>query len=354
MLKMNQNFNVRFSTEFSSVYFLKLFYHNWVNISFSKYFLSNGIRTNKIFISVYVLQNHALFILLKNMQETIKTYSEVNKNSDLNFRIQQIEDIYTERNGEPDEPHRHDYFTVILVKDAAGKHIIDFNEYDLQAKQVYFVSPGQIHQVIEEKKSFGYVILFSPGFLAENQIPYYFIDDLNLFNDHGNSPPLFLNDMEFDHLLAFCTEMKKIQDSDLKYMELAISSYIKLFLIHCNNVCMLKNDNPQNQEAINSILKNFKTLVNEKYNEWHQTTDYANELNVSPDYLNRVIKSLTGKTAKEFIQARIIIEARRLLYFSEMSAKEIGYKMGFSEPANFSAFFKKNTGFSPSQINKRL
>jgi len=288
------------------------------------------------------------------MQETIKTYTEVNKNNELNFRIQRIEDIYTERNGEADEPHRHDYFTVILIKEASGKHIIDFKEYDLQPNQVYFVSPGQIHQVIEEKKSFGYVILFSPGFLAENQIPCHFIDDLNLFNDHGNSPPLNLNDKEAEQLSAFCDEMISIQDSDLKYMELAISSYIKLFLIHCNNVCTLKNDNPQNQEAINSILRNFKMLVNEKYTEWHQTTDYAGELNVTPDYLNRVVKSLTGKTAKEYIQARIIIEARRLLYFSEMSAKEIGYNLGFSEPANFSAFFKKNTGFSPMQIGKRV
>ncbi len=94
--------------------------------------------------------------------------------------------------------------------------------------------------------------------------------------------------------------------------------------------------------------------MTQKYSEWHLTTDYATELNVTPDYLNRVIKSLTGKTAKEFIQARIITEAKRLLYFSEMSAKEIGYNLGFSEPANFSAFFKKNTGFSPSKSNKRV
>jgi len=288
------------------------------------------------------------------MKETIKTYKDVNNNNDLNFRIQRIEDIYTERNGEPDEPHRHDYYTVILVKEAVGKHIIDFNVYTLEAKQVYFVSPGQIHQVIEEMKSLGYVILFSPEFLAQNNIPCYFIDDLNLFNDHGNSPPLPLNDKEFEQLSEFCEEMIKIQDSDLKYKEQAISSYIKLFLIHGNNVCNLKNDNPQNQEAVNSILKNFKTLVNEKYHEWHQTSDYSGELNVTPDYLNRVIKSLTGKTAKEFIQARIIIEAKRLLYFSELSSKEIGYNLGFSEPANFSAFFKKNAGFSPSKINKRV
>lgn len=288
------------------------------------------------------------------MTRLVKIYTEVNSDNDLNFRIQRMEDIYTERNGATDEPHRHSYYTVLLIKEAEGKHVIDFNEYAFKPRQVYFVAPGQIHQVVEEKKPLGYVILFTPGFLAENHIPCYFIDDINLFNDHGSSPPLNVNEAEFIQLTAYCEEMLKIQHSELKYKELAISSYIKLFLIQGNNVCTLKNDNPQNQEAINSILKNFKNLVNQKYSEWHQTTDYAAELNVTPDYLNRVIKSLTGKTAKEFIQARIITEAKRLLYFSEMSAKEIGYNLGFSEPANFSAFFKKNAGFSPSKSNKRV
>lgn len=287
------------------------------------------------------------------MISSVKTYKDVNQGSGMNFRVQRIEDIYAERNGEADEPHRHDYYTIILVKDAAGKHIIDFNEYPLEPNQVYFVSPGQVHQVIEERQSLGYVILFSAEFLAESHIPCYFIDDLNLFNDHGHTPPLPLSNREVEHLSDLCEEMLKIQNSDLKYKEEAIGSYIKLFLIHGNNACTLKNENPQNQEAINSILKNFKNLVNEKFQEWHQTSDYASELNVTPDYLNRVIKSLTGKTAKEFIQARITTEARRLLYFSDLSSKEVGYRLGFSEPANFSAFFKKNTGFSPSKLNKR-
>jgi AraC family transcriptional regulator, transcriptional activator of pobA len=282
----------------------------------------------------------------------VKTYKDVNHDNGLNFRIQRMEDIYTERNGKIDEPHRHDFYTVLLVKEASGKHIIDFNEHPFSANQVFFVSPGQIHQVIEDKKSIGYVILFSSEFLGVNDIPCYFIDDLNLFNDHGHTPPLPLNETEFVLLSGFCEEMIKIQNSDLKYKEQAISSYIKLFLIHGNNLCTLQNNNPQNQEAVNSILKNFKILVNEKYSEWHLTTDYANELNVTPDYLNRVIKSLTGKTAKEFIQARIIIEAKRLIAFSDLSAKEVGYQLGFNEPANFSAFFKKNTGFPPSQFNK--
>lgn len=288
------------------------------------------------------------------MEETIKIYRDVDAKTGLNFRIQRMEDIYAERNGVTDEPHRHDYYTVLLIKKASGRHIIDFNAYPFADHQVFFVSPGQIHQVIEEKQSIGYVILFSPEFLEENNIPCYFIDDLNLFNDHGHSPPLSVNETEFSQLAGFCEEMLKIQQANLKYKELAISSYIKLFLIHGNNVCTLQGKDPQNQEAVNSILKNFKTLVNEKYSGWHQTVEYANELNVTPDYLNRVVKSLTGKTAKEFIQARIVIEAKRLIAFSDLTQKEIGYQLGFSEPANFSAFFKKNTGFPPSQFNKRL
>jgi AraC-like DNA-binding protein len=287
------------------------------------------------------------------MAQPVKTYKTVNHENDfVSFRISRMEDIYTERNGKTDEPHRHDYYTVLLVKKAKGKHIIDFNEFLLAQNQIFFVSPGQIHQVDEDVKSVGYVLLFSTQFLIENSIPLHFIDDLNLFNTHGYSPPLQLNEIELQRLSAFCEEIIKIQNDELKYRDLAISSYLRLFLIYGNNVCTIQNNNPQNQEAANSILKNFKNLLNKKYAEWHQTSHYANELSVTPDYLNRVIKSLTGKTSKEFIQARIITEAKRLLYFSGLSAKEIGYQLGFSEPANFSAFFKKNTGFSPSKLKK--
>ena len=88
------------------------------------------------------------------------------------------------------------------------------------------------------------------------------------------------------------------------------------------------------------------------YKTWHATSQYANELNITPDHLNRSIKSLIGKTAKEYIQARITIAAKRMLYFSDLSTKEIAYDLGFSEPANFSNFFKKCTGISPSEFKK--
>ncbi|WP_205127756.1 helix-turn-helix domain-containing protein [Okeania hirsuta] len=95
----------------------------------------------------------------------------------------------------------------------------------------------------------------------------------------------------------------------------------------------------------------LKNLVEEKYKEWHaSSSQYAEALHISPDYLNRSIKSLIGKTAKEYIQSRITTAAKRMLYFSELSNKEIGFELGFSEPANFSAFFQKVYRYFPLPI----
>ena len=85
---------------------------------------------------------------------TVKTYNKVNSEKDtVSFGISKMEDIYTTRNGKVDEPHRHNYYTVLIIKQAKGLYKIDFNSYELSDQQIFFVAPGQVHQVIETKKS---------------------------------------------------------------------------------------------------------------------------------------------------------------------------------------------------------
>jgi AraC-like DNA-binding protein len=263
-----------------------------------------------------------------------------------------MEDYYDERQGKKDIPHRHDYYTVLLVKKASGIHYIDFNEYELAANQVFFVSPGQIHDVAENEKSYGYIMIFSTQFLINNNIPVSFIEDLNLFNNYGNSSPLELNSEQKEKLSQFCEETIHYFNSDLKFREQAIGAFLKLFLIQCNNHCSLPQDNPQIIQAGHSILKKFKIAVEENHTQWHSTSQYADHLNITPDHLNRSIKSLIGKTAKEYIQARICIAAKRLLYYSDLTTKEISFRLGFSEASNFSAFFKKCAETSPTDYRK--
>ncbi len=95
----------------------------------------------------------------------IKTVNQVTAgDNNLNFGISRMEDIHEKHNGKAKSPHRHNYYTVLLSIKAKGKHLIDFRSYSLSDRQIFFISPGQVHQVIEDKKSTGFSIVFSDQF----------------------------------------------------------------------------------------------------------------------------------------------------------------------------------------------
>ncbi len=286
---------------------------------------------------------------------TVKTYHKVNpENANLNFGIARMEDIYSKRNGKTDEPHRHNFYTVLIINKAKGLHKIDFNTYELSNQQIFFVAPGQVHQVIESEKSIGFSMTFSNQFLVENYIPISFIDNLSLFQNYGQSPPLFPGNDRFTIIEDFTNNIFKLFNSDNKMKNLSIGSFLKLLLIECNNNCAINPIESDIDTTGDNLIRAFKNAVNNNYKKEHSISYYANELYISPDHLNRTFKAKIGKTAKDYIQARIITEAKRLLYFSDLSNKEIGYELGFNEPANFSAFFKKHSKLSPSNFKKSV
>ncbi len=86
----------------------------------------------------------------------------------------------------------------------------------------------------------------------------------------------------------------------------------------------------------------------------HQVKDYAEILNVTPNYLNEVIRTSINIPAKEFIQNRLILEAKRMVVFTDKSSKEIGFELGFDDPSHFSKFFKSNAGQSLQEFRESL
>lgn len=285
---------------------------------------------------------------------TVKTYQKVNSvKENVSFGISKMEDIYTKRNGKVDEPHRHDFYTVLIINKAKGLHKIDFNSYNLAKKQIFFVAPGQVHQVIETEKSIGFVMTFSNQFLVENSIPLSFIASLNLFENYGQTPPLLPSPEQFRTIENYTNQIFTLYTGNAKMKHLSIGAFLKLLLIECNNICAINPIESDVDTTGDNLIRNFKNLVDDNYKKEHSTTYYAKQLHITPDHLNRTVKTKIGKTAKEYIQSRILTEAKRLLYFTNLSNKEIGYDLGYNEPANFSAFFKKNTLLSPSNFKKR-
>ena len=264
-----------------------------------------------------------------------------------------MENVYDKFGGQPDDPHRHDYYIVLIVKKAKGKHVVDFNEFELSNNQIYFVSPGQVHQLLEEEKSFGYVITFSRQFCSHNFIEESFINDLYLFQENGFSPPLNISDDQLQQASNFAEQMLKCREANSKWKYQALGAWLKLLLILAQESCdLFPEDHTQNIQAGKTLLKDFKKLLEQNYTSWHKVGDYATALNITSDHLNNSVSSLTGKNVKAHIQSRIILAAKRMLLFSGLSQKEIAFQLGFNEPAHFSQFFKKQTQFSPSAFKK--
>lgn len=286
------------------------------------------------------------------LHKDIQTYTFAeNSQEHIGFALKKLEDVHRNAHGEPDSPHRHDYYTIIFIEKGEGCHYIDFTEFKIVDRSIFFILPGQMHQVVFTSEPKGWVITFTEEFLIANFIPEKLINDIYLFNDYGQSPPLPVNESDMPVYQNLLAQMEHFVKSLETYIPEAVGSLVKVFLIQSNNNCSLrKSNNPQLIETSNHILRTFKQQLNKKYAVAHMVSDYADDLAVTSDYLNKTIKNLTGKSAKDHIQSKLITEAKRSLLFSSISNKELAYELGFDEAAHFNNFFKKITGQTPSEF----
>ena len=217
------------------------------------------------------------------------------------------------------------------------------------------MSPGQVHQVITDPHPKGYVILFSSEFLEKNSIRNDFISDLKIFRKSDETPPLPVTESMAATLKMFADQMLQAFHSKNDMFLETIGAYLKLFLIECNGHCSLfPGSNLQSIEVSKTLVRNFKELVEKQFTKVHQVKYYAETLNISPNYLNEVIKSALNIPAKDFIQNRLVLEAKRMVVFTHKSGKEIGFELGFDDPSHFSKFFKSNTGQSLQEFKESL
>jgi len=278
------------------------------------------------------------------------------RNEKVFFAFRTMAENYERTGGKPDVPHRHDFYTVMLVKNAVGKHFVDYVEYPIKPGILFFVSPEQVHQVIvEEPVPDGDLIMFNPEFLLRYSIREEFVQNLGLFSCSIETPPLKVPDEEMPRISSLSSEIRKAFLDENSYKFETIAAYLQLFLIECNKFASISSDqNPQNLQSGRPLIKSFKNLLNSHYPYWHKVSDYSGALNITPDYLNEVLKSNLGKSAKEMIFDRIVLESKRLGLHTELTSKEIAYRLGFDDPSHFSKFFKNETNQSFSEFRVQL
>lgn len=286
----------------------------------------------------------------------IPTHQLTHEDEQVFFAFRTMEENHAKMEAHKSVPHRHDFYTIILVKHGTGIHSIDYEDFQISSQIAFFVAPGQVHNVaITNNNPQGDILMFSQEFLTRNYISEDFITNLSMFACGTTTPPLCLPKESFDKLSATSHEIKTAFEDDSPFKFDIIAAHLKLFLIECNkNAHHSKNTDPQSIQSGRPIIKNFRKLLELNYSQWHKVNEYAAEMNISPDYLNNVLKSNIGKTAKEMIFQRIILEAKRLGLHTSSSTKQVAYQLGYDDPSHFSKLFKKETNQSFTDFRKEV
>lgn len=293
---------------------------------------------------------------IDQQQVKIPSYELKHNNRDVTFAIRSMQEVIDLFGTTKDKPHSHQYYTLIWSQNASGRHIIDYREYQMNPDDIFFVCPGQVHQIEHSPAPKGWVILFSCDFLSENYVSDSFISNLNLFSDIGSTPPIHIEPESAFRLREYVHHIYDVFYGEDVFKFEKIGAWLKLFLLECAPYAHQpeSEENPQFLQTGGQIVKKFKLLLEQHFTDWHKVNNYAAALNISADYLNNVVKSSIGSNVKELIQKRIILEAKRLGLHTEFSNKEIAYQIGFNEPSHFSRFFKKHEGRSFSLFREKL
>ncbi len=258
------------------------------------------------------------------------------------FRIRTVQELQLEQKLIQDT-HRHDYYFILALIKGKGKHTIDFITYEITDYSIFFMRPGQVHQLSLNKGCTGYLVQFSKDFYRPGNKT-----DQQLLRSASNRNYCKL-DLEkskniFDVLIYI---YKEFNEKEEKYFDI-IKANLSIFFIELTRYreSQIKPENKNTlfpQERIDELLE----LLENNIYKYKQVSEYADMLNLSTFQLNSKTKSNLGKTCSTLIDEQIILEAKRYLLATTEQVKEIAYNLGYEDVSYFIRFFKKHTGRTP-------
>jgi len=249
-------------------------------------------------------------------------------------------------------PHRHNFYEVLYVTGGTGTHFIDFNAYPIVPNTFYFISPGQVHYWNTIEPLEGEILIFMEDFLllapADNMV----LDEFSFFHRVEGSPILQLD--EFDHLQVMSLFRAIAKESKTFEFRSAsvLRAYLHILLVQIQRICAIQEEKAGNgkDEIAKNLTRQFKKLIIKQVVTGHSVQDYADQLSVSVNHLNKTVRATIGSTPGQLIRKEIILEAKRLFQHTDLTATEIGFRLAFHDPSYFGRYFKREVGVTPGQF----
>jgi AraC-like DNA-binding protein len=226
----------------------------------------------------------------------------------------------------------------------------DFADYDFNANSLFAFAPYQPYMFSAGSGIKGIAVYFHPEFFCIYKHHKEVSGNGVLYNNIYQPPFVAVDENSAGTFKMLAEQIKtEMQKPELAQHELLVS-YLKIFLI---NAARLKTQQqPVAAESIKDdkepfILQKLKDAIEANFKTKHSPADYAEMLYISPKALAKIIKSHFNKTLSSLINERIIIEAKRELYLTGKTVKEIAWELGYEDEYYFSRFFKVNADVSP-------
>ncbi len=266
-----------------------------------------------------------------------------------NFDIFAVEDINpSSKRCMP--PYRQGFYQVgLLSYIGESKFNLNTDWLNFEKHPLWFMVPGQVISWVRDEKISGFYIMFRREFLIHS------------FPDLTKDFP-FLK-MTENSVMALTKEERESLNLDIKrmhsvfknphpYQERMLEGMLGSLLFFCKAIYERHKMTENHLSRAQIIANQFETLVDKMYVDTKNVSDYAEELNITPNYLTTTIKRLTGKSAKDIIQTRLLIESKSLLKHSGLDIAEIAYRLNFQEPTHFTRFFKNLSGTTPNKFRR--
>jgi AraC family transcriptional regulator, transcriptional activator of pobA len=249
-------------------------------------------------------------------------------------------------------PHRTNFYHIVWIQKGNPIHIVDFKPIKIPSNSLLFINKERVHSFDKSGKYDGKGILFTDDFFCKTEQDTKYLKSTILFNDLLDMPVIKL-DRNNNHLAEILSQM----NDELGKPKDSFHYDILQNLLH--NFLLLA-ERERRKQGFTEIKKGadldytilYKGLLDEHYRKIKSVSSYAGLINVSEKRLTKATTNTIGKTPKELIDDKVLLEAKRLLVHTSMTIKEIGFQLGFDEATNFIKYFRKHINKTPIEFRE--
>ena len=245
--------------------------------------------------------------------------------------------------------HTLTYYDITFVTEGEGKFSIDNQTNEAASRDVFFSKPGEIRNWDTRHIVNGYALIFEDEFLSSLFKDSLFVQHLSFFQSGKTSSKLQLPDELYMRILQILhnikTEIDSYRQNDVYVLRALLYEVLMLLDREYKKVNM--EEETTSKEVGNIHIDKFMKLVESHLKEQHSVQYYADKLCITPNYLNEIVTSTKGISAKQYIRNKVMDEAQRLLTYTDFPISDIAFELHFSTVSYFIRSFRQYTGTTP-------